>query len=304
VHKLHCFSHTITAIDDVPPGANAFAQLAVGDDISLVGIAGDGREPWRIALQGSTAPTVLTMDTAVPVAERPPQVVVESTRATESVLPLTERGGGKWREAIATLGAELARGESPEIPLVPVDTELGTLAHRLGLSAMARRALVALYALHLVGEAAVPLARLAAIVGDWPEALGQGDLGALALLRKKAGRVRLRRVVTDMLDGTPPRHVRLTTGAPAAPKAGAWRVSREGRTDAEIEAALTTQLGRLAMVEGDIGPALLEARLHGATAVTTSVPEERPRPWPRDAGLVLVLYGTQSAWVADVPALP
>jgi hypothetical protein len=38
--------------------------------------------------------------------------------------------------------------------------------------------------------------------------------------------------------------------------------------------------------------------------VTTSVPDEKPLPWPRDASLVLVLYGTASSWIADVPALP
>jgi hypothetical protein len=71
-----------------------------------------------------------------------------------------------------------------------------------------------------------------------------------------------------------------------------------------VEAELATQLGRIAVVETSrIGAALVEARLHGATAVTWTVPVERPRPWPLGAGLVLVLYGTASAWVADVPTL-
>jgi hypothetical protein len=205
---------------------------------------------------------------------------------------------------IATLGGELARGESPELPVVAIDTALGDLGHRLSLSAAARRALVALYALHLVGDPAVSIARLAALAGDWPEALGQGDLGTLALVKKQHGKVRLRRAVTDLLDGTPPRWVRLVGGAPTTPRAGAWRVARDSRTQAEIETALVDQLGRIAVVEGPLAPALLEARVHGATAVATTVTGERPRPWPRDAGLVLVLYGTQSSWIADVPMLP
>lgn len=80
-------------------------------------------------------------------------------------------------------------------------------------------------------------------------------------------------------------------------------MARDGRTDAEIETQLAEQLGRIGVVEGPLGRALLEARLHGATAIATTVPTERPRPWPRDSGLVLVLYGTQSAWVADLPTL-
>jgi hypothetical protein len=80
-------------------------------------------------------------------------------------------------------------------------------------------------------------------------------------------------------------------------------MSRDARSDEEVEAALAAQLGRIAIVEGPLHSALLEARLHGATAVALSVPPERPRPWPRDAGLVLVLYGTTSSWVADLPAL-
>lgn len=78
---------------------------------------------------------------------------------------------------------------------------------------------------------------------------------------------------------------------------------RDSRSDAEIETALVSQLGRIAMIEGSLPRALLEARLHGATAVALGVPPERPRPWPRDAGLVLVLYGTNASWVADLPAL-
>ncbi len=311
--KLHCFSHTMTTLDAVPSPPVALAQLAVGEDISLLGLPADSSEPWRMVLGGSGAPLVLQMDTAQPDAERPPQAVTEPVRApaaiisdgaTGSTLGEPRAGGKQWRETVAVLGAELARGETPELPLVAIDTELGELAHRLQLSAAARRALVTLYALHLVGEPNVSIARLAALIGEWPEALGQGDLGALALLKKQQGKLRLRRAVTDLLDGTPPRWIRLVGGGPTTPRAGAWRLSRDGRSEEEMEQLLVDKLGRVAFVEGPLAPALLEARLHGATAVATTVSGERPRPWPRDAGLVLVLYGTQSSWVADVPGLP
>ncbi len=160
-----------------------------------------------------------------------------------------------------------------------------------------------LYGAHLVGEPALPIAALARMVDDWPEALGQGELGALAMLRRKHGKVALRTAVTDILDGAPPRSIRLVGGGATTPRAGAFRMSRDSRSDAEIESVLAAQLGRIAVVDGPLSSALLEARLHGATAVTLAVPAERPRPWPRDAGLVLVLYGTAASWVADLPAL-
>ena len=211
------------------------------------------------------------------------------------------RGG--WREALAAFCGELAKGTDQEPPVIAGDTELGELAHRLALSPAARRALVVLYALHLIGEPAPSIARLAHVLGDWNEALGRGDLAALAMLRRKHGHVALRRAVTDLLDGAPPRRIRLFGGAPITPRGGAFRMSRDGRSDATIETELATTLGRIAVVEGSLPGAVLEARMHGATAVTMTLPTELPRPWPRGAGLVLVLYGNPTAWVADVPAL-
>jgi hypothetical protein len=80
-------------------------------------------------------------------------------------------------------------------------------------------------------------------------------------------------------------------------------VSRDGRADATIEGELAAHLGRIGIAVGDVADALLEARLHGATCVSFAPPGDKPRPWPRGAGLVLVLYGTQSAWIADLPKL-
>jgi hypothetical protein len=123
------------------------------------------------------------------------------------------------------------------------------------------------------------------------------------MLRRKDGTVALRAAVTDVLDGAPPRHVRIAGDAAVVPRTGAFRVARDGRSDSEIEEQLAKDLGRIAIVHGSIEPALLEARLRDAIAVTFAIPEARPARWPRDAGLVLVLYGTSSSWVADVPAL-
>lgn len=317
LYRLHCFSHSMSTIDHLPGEAAAYALLAVGEDVTLLGLPADGTEPWRMVLGGGGAPiATVQLDTAEPTSSPPvprPAEVSESFPAVRSesvplhlgVTPVVEtRAGGKaWRQQLAALGAELAHGSVTELPVIAIDNELGDLAHRMQLSSAARRTLIALYALHLVGEPSLPIAKLATLANDWPEALGQGDLGQLAMLKIRHGRVSLRRAVTVLLDGALPRWIRIVGGGPTTPRAGVWRAARDGRPDAEIEPALAAQLGRIAVVEGPLARAVLEARLHGATAVATSVPTERPRPWPRDAGLVFVLYGTSASWVADVPTL-
>ena len=296
--RLHCFAHSLQLVDGVPDPSGALAQLVLGEDVSLLGFTGDDAPPWRIPLTG--APPVTTTTEAVSAAATAAPAVtggatrVETTRVTNRT----------WREPLVEFATSIAKGDDVDMPTLGVDTELGELAHRLSLVPAARRALIVLYALHLIGEPSLAIAKLARTIEDWPEALGQGDLGALALVRKKHGKVALRQAVTNYLDGVAPRHVRLAGGHSTTPRPGAFRVSREGRTDAEVETELVGQLGRIAIVEGSLPAALLEARLHGATAVTTTLPPERPLPWPRDAGLVLVLYGTASSWVADVPTLP
>jgi hypothetical protein len=288
--RLHCFAHSLLVVDGAPwtPGT-PLALTVAGDDISLVGWPSDAAEPWRIALGGSAAPAL---------AAEP---------AHGSGEPRTSEPRGPahrtWRDSLVAYASELVRGVDGELPIVAVDTELGELAQRLGLSGAARRGLIALYALYLVGEPALAISRLARALGDWSEPLGQGDLAALALVDRTGGKVALRRPVTDLLDGAAPSAIRLAGSAATLPRPGAFRVSRDGRADAAIESELATQLGRIAIAEGDLPTALLEARLHGATCISFAAPGDQPRPWPRGAGLVLVLYGTQSAWVADVPNL-
>jgi hypothetical protein len=203
-----------------------------------------------------------------------------------------------WREPLAAFGLELVRGVDGELPVVPVDCELGDLAHRLSLSSAARRALIALYGLYLVGEPALSIARLAHALADWTEPLGQGDLAALAMLRRHGGKVALRGAVTHLLDGLAPRAIRVVGGAATAPRPGLTRLARDGKSDAAIETQLATQLGRIAVIDGAASRGVLEARLHGATALSLSSPAARPEPWPRDAGLIVVADADVPAWVA------
>jgi hypothetical protein len=317
--RLHCFAHSLAPLDVPWTAGTHLAQLVTGEDIALLGLSPDGVEPWRAPIAGAGAPAFGADDRREPPRDAsdaagprpaephgdslraPAQVVAQVVaRAAEPAPPAWSRA---WREPIAALGAELARGADAELPLLSVDNELGELAHRLHLAGGARRALIALYAMYLAGQPRAAIARLARLTADWGEPLGQGDLAALGMLRRRGGRVSLRRPVTDLLDGAAPREVRLIGDARPAALAGAFRAPRDGKSDAEIEAELAGRLGRIAIVEGDPDRGLLEARLHGATAIAFQPPARRPRPWPRDAALVLVLYGSPTSWVADLPAL-
>jgi hypothetical protein len=162
--------------------------------------------------------------------------------------------------------------------------------------------IVVLYGLHLVGEPGLAIARLAHALGDWTEALGQGELGTLAMLRRRGGKVCLRSSVTYLIDGAAPRAIRVVGGAATTPRPGAARLERDGKSDAAIETELATQLGRIAVIEGGAALAMLEARLHGATAVALAPPLARPLPWPRDAGLIVVADPAAPAWVAALPS--
>ncbi|HMG56619.1 MAG TPA: hypothetical protein VK601_24130, partial [Kofleriaceae bacterium] len=122
--------------------------------------------------------------------EAPARLMLGGTGPRTAGAPRTRT----WRDPLAAFGAELARGaaDEAELPVVAAETELGVLAQRLALPAGARRALVALYSAYLIGEPGLALARLAHALGDWTEALGQGELAALAMLRRRGGRIGLR----------------------------------------------------------------------------------------------------------------
>jgi hypothetical protein len=340
--RVHCFAHSVTVIDAPWAPGTPIAQLAVGDDISLLGLAEGQPEPWRVAIAGAGAPSIpaptdepepppIAIAPSEPVARfrslrekheadrpqpfvtpvtvvAPAPVIASVTPLPRAVTPIPRPGTARnWRETLAGIGAELVQGATPNLAPPMEDSELAELADRLLLSNRSIRALVALYSVYLVGEPELSIADLAQVLGDWTEPLGNGELGALAMLKRKRGRVSLRAAVTDILDGAPPRAIRLAghaSGAPPQPaRGGAWRYAREGKSDAELEAFLVSQFGRIAVIEGDPDRAIVEARLRGATAVAFHPPEHRPRPWPRDAGLVLVLYGSPSSWIADLPNL-
>jgi hypothetical protein len=90
---------------------------------------------------------------------------------------------------------------------------------------------------------------------------------------------------------------------PTAPRSGAVRMLRDGRSDAAIEAELAAQLGRIGVIEGRAAPGLLEACLHGAIAVALVPPPARPLPWPRDAALIVVAEAAATGWVAALPVI-
>jgi hypothetical protein len=330
--RLHCFAHSLFGLDAPWRAGDPMAQLiAGGDDVRLLGWPAGAAEPWSVPIGGSTATGI-----AEPIAQEPVANAAEKLKqmreATQGIarasgvhlsisngeattfvaapttipeLPTPTPTPTTWRDVLAEFASELLAGRDVELPELDDDSELAVIGKRLKLTTQASRALAMLYALYLVGEPAIALAKLARELGDWTEVLGRGQLADLAMLERAGGKVALAGAVGDILDGAAPREIRIAGGPPMVPREGAWRVGRDRRTDDEIEAALLATLERIAIVEGRLAPALLEARLHGATAVSMLPPGERPRPWPSGAGLVLVVdHGrTASAWIADVPAL-
>lgn len=331
--RLHCFAHSLHIVDAPWTRGTPLAQIVAGDDIALLGLDEHASEPWRVPLAGTGTPLVASEPGESVDDEAPPPLAnaAEKLRAmrakSEGVAPRREsepvfaapeperptptysddvpsRSRDKaWRQPIAAYGLELSRGLDSETPVVAVDTELGELAHRIALAAPARRALIALYGLYLVGDPAIAISRLAQALGDWTDALGQGDLAALGMLRRHAGKVSLRSAVTDLLDHVAPRAIRIVGTTASSPHRGASRIARDGKPTPALELELATRFGRIASIVGPPATGLLEARLRGATAVAFGPVSMRPQPWPRDASLVVVVDGEPPSWVAELPAL-
>lgn len=212
--RLHCYAHSLFTIE--APAGHAIAQLAAGDDVSLLGFDRDPEDLWRIPL-GGTIGTPLVVEEPAPASPAAPAITAaDKLRAMREALPVAQpaavstpaspsisapRRPSTWRDALATFGDHVLRNIESELPAVAADTELAELAQRHELQGTARRGLAILYALYLVGEPALSLARFARLLGDWPEALGQGQLGTLGLIEKAGGKVRLAAVVSDALDG-------------------------------------------------------------------------------------------------------
>jgi hypothetical protein len=300
--RLHCFAHSVTMIEDAPwtPGA-PLAQLVVGDAASLVGL-GDGELPWRIPIGGGGAAVEQPPHAADSLVVTIPRARDGAATASELAAARPASGQMPWRDQLAAYAGELVRGAEGEMPMVAVDSELGELAHRLQLPAPARRALVALYALYLVGEPALSIARLARAIGDWNEPLGRGELAAHALVRRRAGTVALHLAATDLLDGAAPRAIRIVgTGAPIV-RAGLHQLLRDGRDDTAIEVELAARLGRVAAIDGRVATGVIEAHLRGVTALVHVPPRARP-VLPSGGGLVVVVAGETSGWTAELAGL-
>lgn len=316
--RLHCFAHSLLPIESPwqPTSPVPLAQLVDGEDIALLGWPLGASDPWRVAISGPGAVPVgersgQPQSTPVPavVADKPPPTAPHVAPA----ILATGRGDDhaflasphSWRTDLASFAQDFVRGTHQALPSVAPQTELGELAYRLGLGSSARRALIALYAHYLIGEPMCAIASLARIIDDWAEPLGRGQLAALAMIERSEGKVSLAQAATDVLDGQLPRDVRLVGETATAPRAGLSVVPRDGRTVRDVEADLVGKLGRIAVIEtARVSEALLEARLHGATAVAHGAPLQRPQPWPHGAGLVIVLDGEDPGpWLADAPAL-
>ncbi len=301
--RLHCFAHSVLPIECPwqPESPVPLAQLVGADDITLLGWPEQVGEPWRVSITGATPIPQGSSSTASTATAGPTEPIVAvhgRSSATGAPPSLSE-----WRQELVAFAQEAVRGTTSALPPVAVDTELSELGQRLGLSAPARRAMIAMYSLYLIGEPMVAIAALARILGDWAEPLGKGQLEQVAMLHRSNGKLGLAPQVTDALDGRAPSEIRLVGGPATVPRSDLFQIARNGRVDSTLESALVAQLKRIAVIESSrVAAALLEARLHGATAVARTIPTERPRPWPLGAGLVVIVDSlTQQGWLAAAP---
>ncbi len=108
--------------------------------------------------------------------------------------------GATWRdEVVAWVRARAFERGSP------ASDELDALVARFGLASTFVPPLVLAYGAHLIGERGAAPADIArAIGGQWPEALGTGELARRGVLRYADSRVHLAEPIRRMLDGLPP----------------------------------------------------------------------------------------------------
>ncbi len=298
--RLHCNAHSLTAIETPWKPGTPMALRPHADEVELLGLGPDEPRPWSVPLIGHGSPSV-TYDVPEPVAviavpptapprawpadrpaePRPPLPQTAEPAGVNAPAPATSTGRGsddpRWRAALAEIGEAIAGGADVDPPDPGPDTSLDELARRFAITGPSLRALSTLYAVYLVGSPPLAIARLARILDGWTEPLGQGALSAHALIRRVGGRVQLRRAVTEFLDGAPPRAIRIVGDGAARPALGPGilRVSRDGRTDDEIGAALARHHGRIAIVDGSYPLGVLEARVRGLRALVRSIAEHR-----------------------------
>lgn len=191
--RLHCFAHSLSAIDSPWQPGHALTQLVVGGEPFLLGTSGD--EVWRvpIATPAASQPTRVAHAPPAPPAPPPTAAPVVATAAT--VDP-------QWRVSIAAL-AEALWGGAPTIEWPPLDDgcQLATFAAHNSLGAPELRALTALYGSYLIGKPAVPVATLARWVADWQVALGPCGLDRAHAVRRYRLGIELSASVRSFLDG-------------------------------------------------------------------------------------------------------
>jgi hypothetical protein len=299
--RIQAFAHTTDRITAPPAEAYGLAAAATvslgptvtGTDLQLVGALADG-PPWRQPLVEPTTPE------AAPSSSEAMALI----RAARDAGPARESASGPsptpaWRDPLVAFAGELAKLDPdrapPEVPPLPLGTPLAELCHRAQLATPARRAITALYACYLVGDPAIPIARLARVVAGtdgWREALATGELADRRMITSSAGRVALCDPIARAIDGAPP-HAIDVIGTGAASIVAGVHVADPSRLGEPI-AALTEALGSFALVTGPLATAVIEAFAHGLTAGAIAGPSVRLRPVrvPRGGGLVVVAAPT------------
>jgi hypothetical protein len=190
--RMNCFAHSLTMIDSPYTPASSLALHGTGDTVVLLGINETG-DAWRVPLEAARSAA----------AEPVPMPAMDAPRPRPITSSPVSRTIANWRAPFVAAAPQLARGEAIELT-IPEDSELEQLASRLELGPTSRRGLAILYALYLIGERPA-IATLAALLADWREPLGHGELVSHTLIRRGGdGRIELHPAVSHFLDGSPP----------------------------------------------------------------------------------------------------
>jgi hypothetical protein len=324
--RVQAFAHTSEEISAPPADAYAIAGASAphnptgtpAADLTLVGVRAD-EEPWSRPLVvdtqaarplsaasagASPAPAVAAgaaVAAAEPTVDGPMRMRLGRDRpAAAPLAPTTPPAAtsATWRDALVDFAAELRKEDRgpQEVPAMALGTSLSQLCHRAELGTPARRALTVLYAAYLGGEPAVPMGRLARLVGGdpgWAEALGTGELAERGLVASRGGRVALVDAIARAIDGAAPRAYDVVgDGTPGYVAGGRILDPADASGDGlgEPITAMTAALGRFALVTGPLTTAVLEAYARGLVAVAIAGTGLRLRAVrvPRGAGLIVI----------------
>ncbi len=249
-------------------------------------------------------------------AERAAAAVEREMGAPAAKTATPEEAG--WRARLATWGRAVLDGERPgEAPPLDGAAPVVAVAERFALEPAATRALGFLYAAWLLGRGdGVPAAEVARAIrddDDWAESLGRGQLGRAGIARARRGRLALRRVVGDLLDGAAPRTPIARPERPLAdaPALAAAVVALHGEPLDAAAARLANRLGRpVAVIDLDqarrrgkrLRDGLFEARALGAVPLLAGL---RADELARVEGAALfAVDGARPPALAHLPELP